>query len=93
LGTDQLRELANQVRQIGGLHTVVLGGSPDGSKAALVALAPKAGERTAPELIGDAARTVGGGGGGKNPEQAVAGGKDATRLDEALDHIRAVLSK
>ena len=39
LGPDQLRQLANQVRQIGGLHTVVLGGSPDGSSAALVALA------------------------------------------------------
>ena len=39
LGPDQLRQLANQVRQIGGLRTVVLGGSPDGSRAALVALA------------------------------------------------------
>ena len=37
------------------------------------------GERlSAPELISDAARTVGGGGGGKNPEQAMAGGKDAS---------------
>jgi alanyl-tRNA synthetase len=89
---DQLRQLANQVRQVGGLRTVVLGGSPDGSKAALVALAEKGDAVTAPELISDAARTVGGGGGGKNPEQAMAGGRDASRLDEALEQIRARLS-
>jgi alanyl-tRNA synthetase len=91
LGPDQLRQLANQVRQVGGLRTVVLGGSPDGSRAALIALAAKGDRVSAPELISDAARTVGGGGGGKNPEQAMAGGKDATRLDEALDQIRARL--
>ena len=91
LGPDQLRQLANQVRQIGALHTVVLGGSPDGSRAALVALAGKGDQLSAPELISDAARTVGGGGGGKNPEQAMAGGKDASRLDEALDQVRARL--
>ncbi|HEY3810614.1 MAG TPA: alanine--tRNA ligase [Acidimicrobiales bacterium] len=88
LETDQLRQLANQARQVGGLHTVVLGGSPDGSKAVLVALAAKDSQHPAPALISDAARTVGGGGGGKNSEQAVAGGKDASRLDEALDQIR-----
>jgi alanyl-tRNA synthetase len=91
LGPDRLRQLANQVRQIGALHTVVLGGSPDGSRAALVALAGKGDRLSAPELISDAARTVGGGGGGKNPEQAMAGGKDASRLDEALDQVRARL--
>jgi alanyl-tRNA synthetase len=90
-GADQLRELALLVRQAGGLQTVVLGGTPDGAKAALVALVAKGYEPTAPELISDAARTVGGGGGGKNPEQAMAGGKDAGRLDEALDQIRGVL--
>ncbi len=43
LTTDQLQELANQVRQLGGLQTVVLGGSPDGTRAALVAWPPRAG--------------------------------------------------
>jgi alanyl-tRNA synthetase len=47
---------------------------------------------TAPELIADAARTVGGGGGGKNPEQAMAGGRDAGRMDEALEQIRRNLT-
>ena len=71
----------------------MLGGSPDGSRAALVALAAKDGPATAPELIAPAARTVGGGGGGKDPERATAGGKDASRLDEALDQIRARLGR
>ena len=42
----------------------------------------------APALIAEAARTVGGGGGGKNPELAMAGGRDASKLDEALDQAR-----
>ena len=92
LEPNQLRELAAQVRQAGGLSTVVLGGSPDGSKVALVALVAKGARPTAPELIGPAATTVGGGGGGRNPEQAMAGGRDASRLDEALDQVRAMLA-
>jgi alanyl-tRNA synthetase len=91
LAPDQLRELANQVRGLDGVRTVVLGGSPDGAKVALVALVAKGEVLGAPELIADAARTVGGGGGGKNPEQAQAGGRDASRLDDALDGVRSKL--
>src|SRR5579875_1223856 len=91
LAADQLRELASQVRGLDGVRTVVLGGSPDGSKVALIALVAKGEALGAPDLIGDAARLVGGGGGGKNPEQAMAGGRDAARLDEALDGVRSKL--
>ncbi|MDA8047445.1 MAG: alanine--tRNA ligase [Actinomycetota bacterium] len=93
LGPDQLRELAAQVRQAGQLQTVVIGGTPDGEKASLVAVVGKGVTPTAPELIGPAARTVGGGGGGRNPEQAMAGGRDASRLDEALEQVRALLAE
>ena len=93
LAPDQLRELAALARNTGQLTTVVLGGSPDGSKASLVAVVAKGASPTAPELIAEAARTVGGGGGGKNPEQAMAGGRDAGRLDEALDQVRRTLSE
>ena len=41
LAADQLRDLATQVRALDGVHTVVLGGSPDGVKVALVALVAK----------------------------------------------------
>jgi alanyl-tRNA synthetase len=44
----------------------------------------------ASDLIADAARLVGGGG-GKNPEVAMAGGRDPSRLDEALDLVRRAL--
>jgi alanyl-tRNA synthetase len=91
MAQDQLRELAAQLRQAGQLQTVVLGGTPDGEKAALVALVAKGLSPNAPELIAPAAQIVGGGGGGRNPEQALAGGRDPSRLDEALDQIRGVL--
>jgi alanyl-tRNA synthetase len=91
IAADQLRDLAALVRGYDGIGTVVLGGSPDGAKVALVALVAKGASPTAPELIADAARIVGGGGGGKNPEVAMAGGRDAGRLDEALDQVRSLL--
>ncbi|MDQ2754438.1 MAG: DHHA1 domain-containing protein, partial [Actinomycetota bacterium] len=91
LPSDQLRELAAQVRQRPGIRVVVLGGSPEGAKVALVALVAKGEVPTAPELIADAAKMVGGGGGGKQPEAAQAGGRDPARLDDALDAVRAKL--
>jgi len=91
LNPDQLRELAAKVRNLAGLEAVVLGGSPDGSKVALAAVVAKGSDLSAPELIGPPARTVGGGGGGRNPEHATAGGRDPSRLGEALDAVRAVL--
>jgi len=91
LAQDRLRELANQAKSLGDLRAVVLGGSPDGEKVALVALVAKGASPPAPDLISGAARTVGGGGGGKNPEQAMAGGRDPSRIDEALDQVRQLL--
>jgi alanyl-tRNA synthetase len=91
LAADQLRDLAAQVRQRGGLRAVVLGGSPDGAKVSLVAVVARGAEPPAPALLADAARLVGGGGGGKNPEQAMAGGRDPSQLDAALAGVRALL--
>jgi alanyl-tRNA synthetase len=42
----------------------------------------------ASELIADAAKTVQGGA-GKSADVAVAGGKDPSKLDEALQQVRA----
>ncbi len=83
---EDLRTLALAVRDQPGVHAVVLGGAPDGGGAALVAVA-RGSDLNAGELIADAARTVGGGG-GRNPDLAVAGGKDPSRLDEALAQVR-----
>ena len=85
---DDLRDLALAVRDQPGVRAVVLGGAPEGGGAALVAAVAKGSGLLASDLIADAARTVGGGG-GKNPDLAVAGGRDPVRLDEALDQARA----
>ncbi|HEX3541364.1 MAG TPA: alanine--tRNA ligase [Acidimicrobiales bacterium] len=87
----QLQELAVTVRAEPGVRAVVLGGSPGAGKVALVAAVAKGSDLAAPELIAEAARVVGGGGGGKNPELAMAGGRDPGRLDEALDLVRQAL--
>ena len=86
---DEVRELAIAVRQQPGIRAVVIGGEPDGGGVALAAATTKESGLDAKALIADAAKAVGGGGGGKNPELAVAGGRDPSRLDEALDLARA----
>ncbi|MGP8204980.1 MAG: alanine--tRNA ligase [Acidimicrobiales bacterium] len=91
LDGDGLRELALAALARPGARAVVLGGSPEPGKVALVAAVEKGFALGAPELVSGAARLVGGGGGGRNPELAMAGGRDATRLDEALEAVRAKL--
>jgi alanyl-tRNA synthetase len=87
LAPDEVRDLAVAVRQQPGIRAAVIGGEkPDGG-VALAAAATKEGGLHAGDLIAEAARTVKGGG-GKGPELAQAGGKDASRLDEALDQVR-----
>jgi alanyl-tRNA synthetase len=89
---DEVRELAMAVRQQPGVRAVVIAGEPQGGGVALVAATTEQSGIEARSLIADAARTVGGGGGGKNPELAVAGGRDASRIDEALEQARAAAS-
>ena len=91
LSADRLRDLAVAVRSHPGVYLVVLGGSPEEGKVALVAAVEPGHGLEAPKLVATAARLVGGGGGGRNPELAMAGGRDASRLDEALDAVRAEL--
>jgi alanyl-tRNA synthetase len=86
---DTVRELALAVRRQPSVRAVVLGGEPEGGGVTLVAATTRESGLDAKALIADAARTVGGGGGGRNPELAVAGGRDPSRLDEALDKARA----
>ena len=88
LAPDEVRDLAVAVRQQPGVRGAVIGGEkPDGGVTLVAAVAKDSGLH-AGDLIADAARTVGGGG-GKGPELAQAGGRNASRLDEALDQVRA----
>ena len=88
LARDDLRELAVAVRDQSGIHAVVLGGAADGGGVAIVSAVKAGSGLHASELIAEAARTVKGGT-GKSAELAMAGGKDPSRLDEALDQVRA----
>jgi alanyl-tRNA synthetase len=91
----QLLDLANRVQsKLGQPAAVVLGGEFDG-KAGLVALVSKdAVERgaSAGSIIREIAPIVGGGGGGRD-DMAQAGGKDPSKLDEALAAARAAVGR
>jgi len=90
IGPDQLRELAQAVRKTDGVTAVVLGGTPDGEKVAIAAATD--GSVDAGSLVKSAAALVGGGGGG-SAELAVAGGRDISRIDEALDAASSALGQ
>jgi alanyl-tRNA synthetase len=83
LAPGDLRDLAIAVRQQPGVDVVVLGSATSTGGAALVAAVRPATGITASTLIKDAAKAVGGGGGGKG-DVATAGGKNPAGLDEAL---------
>ena len=90
--TKALLELATRVRDKLGDAAVVLG-APAGEKVALVAVAsPEALSRgvSAAALVREAAPIVGGGGGGRD-ESAQAGGRDPSKLPEALDAARTAI--
>jgi alanyl-tRNA synthetase len=91
----QLLELANRVQsKLGGDSVVVVGGA-EGEKVALVVLASKGAVGrgiSAAAVVREAAGIVGGGGGGRD-DMAQAGGKDPTKLDEALAAGRAAIEQ
>lgn len=82
---EALREYADQLRARGGSVAVLLAAEIDGKVALLAAVTKdlvQAGVK-AGDCIRDAAKAVGGGGGGR-PDLAEAGGKDPSRIGEAL---------
>ena len=85
---DDLRQLAIEVRSRQGIRAVVLIGSPDGTSVSLVAAVTPESGLDASALLADAARAVKGGG-GRNPELAVAGGRDPGGIDDALALARS----
>ena len=83
LAPGDLRELAIAVRQQAGVRATVLGGVSSTGGVSLVAAVTAEFGGQAGDLIRDAAKAVGGGGGGKG-DIATAGGKNPDGLDEAL---------
>jgi alanyl-tRNA synthetase len=74
------------------VRAVVLGGSSDGTKVAIAVAS--AGTPDAVELVKTLGPIVGGGGGGRTGSpSALAGGKDPSKLDDALAEARRLLSQ
>jgi alanyl-tRNA synthetase len=90
---DALRDLADRFRDKLGSAIVALGAVIEEKPLVVVAVTQDLIERGAHagKLAGAAAQSMGGGGGGK-PNMAQAGGKDSSRLAEALSVILALAS-
>jgi alanyl-tRNA synthetase len=86
-----MRALADELKQRVGSGIVILG-TPQDQKAALVVMvsADLAGRIPAGAIIREIAPLVGGAGGGR-PELAEAGGKDSTRLADAVERSYSVV--
>jgi alanyl-tRNA synthetase len=94
LAPDELRQLAIQVRERLGSGIAVLGSERDG-KAGLVGVATKdLVERgiSIADVVGPAARLVGGGG-SRDPELSQAGGPNGAELGSALEHATELATK
>ncbi len=87
-----LREMADRMRQKYGSAVVAIGSVVDGKVAILVAVTPDlTGRIKAGDIVKQIAPIVGGTGGGR-PDFAQAGGRDASRLDEALERVTALVA-
>jgi alanyl-tRNA synthetase len=91
---DTLREMADWFRDRAASGVVVLGMVAENGKPQLIVAATKdLGKRVhAGNIIKAAAQIVGGGGGGR-PDMAQAGGKDADKLDAALQHAADLIAQ
>ncbi|HET8592169.1 MAG TPA: alanine--tRNA ligase [Solirubrobacterales bacterium] len=87
-----LLELADRIKSRAGEAAVVLGGSADGKVALVANFSNGVVERglSAAEVVREAAQVIGGGGGGRD-NVAQAGGRDPSKLDEALATARRAI--
>jgi alanyl-tRNA synthetase len=87
-----LLDLADRIKSRAGEAAVVLGGADDGKVALVASFSKGVVERglSAAEVIREAAQIIGGGGGGRD-NVAQAGGRDASKLDEALASAREAI--
>jgi alanyl-tRNA synthetase len=89
---DTLQTVADAVKSHGFKGVIVLGGTANGAVALVAAVSPDfTGKAQAGKLIQAIAPLVGGKGGGK-PDNARGGGKDPSKLDEALAAARSSLA-
>ncbi len=86
-----LREIADKMRQKHGSCVAVVGSNLGDKVALVVAVTPDLTSKIkAGDIIKQIAPMVGGSGGGR-PDFAQAGGKDPSKLDEALAHVASIV--
>ena len=92
LDAKTLPDLADRLKGRLGDSVVVLGTAPEGRVALVVTVAQSVVDRgvRAGDIVKQAAQVVGGGGGGR-PTMAQAGGKDASKLPDALATARSAV--
>jgi alanyl-tRNA synthetase len=89
---DTLQTVADALKSHGFTGATVLGGSANGAVALVAAVSPDFTAKVqAGKIIQAIAPLVGGKGGGK-PDNARGGGKDASKLDQALEEARRLIS-
>jgi alanyl-tRNA synthetase len=89
---DELLQLSDRIKSALGDAAVVLGTAAGGRPQLIASFTRSAVDRglSAADVVKHAAGVIGGGGGGRET-MAQAGGKDAERLDEALEAARAAI--
>jgi alanyl-tRNA synthetase len=88
-----LRALSDSLRDQAGAGVVVIANEADGKVGLLVAVSKDLTSKVqAGAVVREIAPIVGGGGGGR-PDFAEAGGKDPSRIDEALAASRTLLTR
>lgn len=95
VSSDSLKAATESLGERLGSDSVVLLASENDGKVAFAATVGKGAQKLgiqAGKLVGRVAKVCGGGGGGR-PNFAQAGGRDASRLDEALDTARSAIRK
>jgi alanyl-tRNA synthetase len=91
---EQMRQQVDRLRQKAASSVVVLGWADDGKVQLIAAVTDDLVKKGlhAGKLVGQVAKVVGGGGGGK-PTMAQAGGKEPAKLAEALDLARKLIGE
>lgn len=95
LSSDSLKAAAENLSEHLGANAITLLASENNGKVSFVCTVGKAAQKkgvSAGKLVGSVAKLCGGGGGGR-PNFAQAGGKDPTKLGEALRHAVTVVEK
>jgi len=93
LDAEGMRQLIDTLKAKMGSGVIVLGsGKPDQIAFIVGVTKDLTGKVKAGDIVKEVAKITGGGGGGR-PDLAQAGGKDASKVDEALQQVPAILEK